>query len=255
MFFPVLSDLPKSDFIAQQSDGRYTWTSDSKGLKLFDGKSKLVYSNNYNPIHHPLLSVKYLNDSSIMFRYVMLDDKNNVWVTTWANEFYKYNPSTQKLETYSMPSVKTSEEGRGSSHSGLLINCMLEDNHGKIWIATENAGLLSYNETEDNFDYDIMTQSNPGSIRYNYKIFNLFQDREENIWVSTDRGVNIFHPYKEQPKFIRHQNGNLPGINKNEITSCIQLTGGDIYIGTWGGGVAVYDSDLNFKKIFFLKRR
>jgi len=36
------------------------------------------------------------------------------------------------------------EQNRKVSPSGLLVNCILEDNHNVIWIATENAGLLRY---------------------------------------------------------------------------------------------------------------
>ena len=49
----------------------------------------------------------------------------------------------QKISTYSLSSIKSKEEGRKASDVGLLINSMIEDHNHKIWIGTENAGLLA----------------------------------------------------------------------------------------------------------------
>ena len=90
--------------------------------------------------------------------------------------------------------LDTSQQKTKTSSAGLLVNCMIEDNHSNIWLATENTGLLRFNREKENFDYCIAEEKNGEGIQYNYKIFSLVQDKEQNIWIGTDKGINIFNP-------------------------------------------------------------
>src|SRR6478736_457407 len=125
---------------------------------------------------------------------------------------------------------------------------MMEDDQHVIWVGTENVGLLRYNSEQDNFDYCVAQEKNNESIQYDYKILSLFQDKEQNIWVGTDKGISIFNPYHQYFRSIRHEENNDLSIPKSEIISFIQTPNGDMHIGTWGGGLSVYDSNSNFKK-------
>ncbi len=237
----------QSTFLATESNGN-TWVSTGTFLYLFDKKNKRIYSADYNPYHHPLLDINLPESKKTDTRFIMVDSKQNIWITTWGNFFYKYDAATKKVRSYSLSEIKTKEQNKKSSAAGLLINSMLEDNHHNIWIGTENAGLLKYNNEEDNFDYSVIDEKSNGTIQYNYKIFSIFQDKEENLWIGTDRGINIFNPYHQYFKTIRHEEATANTLSKNEIISCIQVTNGDIYVGTWGGGIGVYDSAFHFKK-------
>jgi ligand-binding sensor domain-containing protein len=129
---------------------------------------------------------------------------------------------------------------------------MLEDDNHVIWVGTENAGLLRYNMERDNFDYCIAQEKNSESIQYNYKIFSLFQDKEQNIWIGTDKGISIFNPYRQDFMSVRHEENNPLSLPKSELLSFIQISNGDMYLGTWGGGIAVYDNSFHFKRKMFL---
>ena len=238
-----------SGFIASDKNTGLSWAASGPAMYVFNKNDKSVYSTFYNPLNNPVLALPAATDEQEYVRYVMVDSKSNVWVSTWGNSFYKYDFSTKKIHTYLLSTIKSKQEGKSMSETSLLVNCMMEDDHNKIWVGTENAGLLCYNEEKNDFNYDILEENNTGSIQYNYKVFNLFQDREQNIWVGTDAGISLFNPYEKHFKFVRHRNDEpASSIKKSEITSCIQIANGDIYAGTWGGGIAVYDSNFVFKK-------
>ena len=171
--------------------------------------------------------------------------KKNIWVATWGDMLYKYDDVSKKVSSYSLTAIKIKEQGNKITDANLLVNCMMEDDNHMIWVGTENAGLLRYNSEKDNFDYCIAQEKNSERIQYDYKIFNLFQDKDQNIWVGTDKGISIFNPYRQQFKSIRHEENNDLSIPKSEIISFIQTASGDMYIGTWGGGMVVYDSNFN----------
>ncbi|GAB2823106.1 ligand-binding sensor domain-containing protein [Ferruginibacter profundus] len=244
----VLRDAHKAAYIFTDKLNKQTWVAMLSKVFLFDEQTKKVYTDNFNPVAHPLLQSLLFNVGDYASRYVMVDSRNNVWVTTWGNQLYRYNTTTRKMSTYFLSDTKSTEQKAKASPAGLLVNCMIEDNHGNIWLGTENAGLLRYNREEDNFDYCLAEEKTNHGIQYNYKIFSLLQDKEQNIWIGTDRGISIFNPYRQYFKTIRHEEDNPQSIPKSEIQSFIQLSNGDIYIGTWGNGIGVYDSNFNFKK-------
>ena len=238
----------QASFIATDSSGNNTWVATQQQLYLFDKKSKRVYSENFNPGHHPLLDSTWYEPGRITFRFVMIDSRQNIWVTTWNDMLYKYDVETKKISRYSLTLVKKIQDGSKASSASLLITCILEDDNHTLWVGTENAGLLRYDREKDNFDYCIVEEKKSESIRYNYKIFSLFQDKEQNIWIGTDKGISIFNPYRQYFSSIRHEENNPLSLSKNEIISFIQTSNGAIFIGTWGGGIALYDSSLHFKK-------
>ena len=220
----------------------------SNVVYVFDEKNDSVYSKEYNPHHHPLLEYPFpFTKDGETIRFILIDNKQHIWVTTWGNYFYQYENDTKMLHRFSLSAIKAKEKGSRAGNEGLLINCLMEDDQGNIWIGTESAGLLKFNAQSHNFDFCIPNELDKTSIQYNFRINSLFEDNEKNIWVGTDRGINIFSPYRQYFRTIHYQPGEL-SIKSNEILSAHQVPGGDLFIGTGGGGVSVYDSDFHFKK-------
>ncbi len=243
----------QSSSIVTDKAGTNTWLAAGPQLLWFTRDNKTVYSPNFNPRGHPLLQTLLKGDWAKSLRFVMMDSRQNIWVTTWGDLLYKYDDKTKKVRTYSLSVSKPVAVAAKTTAALPLVNCILEDDNHSIWIGTENAGLLRYNMEKDNFDYCIAQENSSESISYNYKIFSLFQDREQNIWIGTDKGISIFNPYRQYFTSIRHEANNPLSLSKSEIISCIQIANGDIYVGTWGAGMAIYDDHLKFKKTIFFE--
>ena len=237
--------LHESNMMATDSLYNQTWVTAGGGLLLFDGNIKQVFSEKHNSINHPLLSL--LGAKHIAPRFIMTDSRSDCWISTWGNLFYRFNRETGKLISYNLLFIKKRYNNKKKTDRTLLINAMYEDSHSNIWIATENAGLLLYHKETDDFEDIIVDEKNIQSIQYNFKIYCITQDKEENIWLGTDKGISIFNPYRRYFKSIRHEE-NRPSLPKNEILSFIQTNTGSILVGTWGGGIALYDHQWNFKK-------
>ncbi|MEO8405349.1 MAG: histidine kinase [Chitinophagaceae bacterium] len=233
-----------ASFSATDSLSGNTWLSGASQLSFLNKNNKRVYSYKDNPDHHPLLEQL----SYGLTRYIMIDSHQDIWVSTWGDVLFRYDNKTKKIHSYYLSAIKKKEEGNKKSDGTLLINCMMEDDNAVIWAGTEYGGLLRYDRDNDLFDYTIAQDKSSESIRYDYKIFSLFQDREQNIWVGTDRGISIFNPYRQYFRTTRHEDNNPLSISKSEINCFIQTTNADIFIGTWGGGIAVYDKHFTFKK-------
>jgi ligand-binding sensor domain-containing protein/putative methionine-R-sulfoxide reductase with GAF domain len=234
--------------IVTDSSTDNTWIAIYPQLYLFDKKNKKIWSSLNNPQQHPLLQSVFNGKSKNTVRFVMIDHLQNIWVTTWYDNLYRYDNTTKKVSTYSLAATKAQETNKKTTPEGLMVSYILEDDNHTIWLATENAGLLRYNPEKNNFDYCIAQEKNSNGIQYNYKINRLFQDKEQNIWVSTDKGISIFNPYRQYFNSIRYEENSDLTIPKNEIVNIIKTTAGSIFIGTYGGGITEYDKQFRFKK-------
>jgi len=225
------------------------WLADWSGLSLFEKKTQKKYTHDYNPGKHPLLQLMDKKNLTGIFK----DSKENIWLSTGSNTFYKYNCVDKKLAVYSLAAIKGHSNINMHENHLLLVRCFFEDNHQTIWAGTANGGLLQYHREKDSFTCIQNEETNKLGLHYNYEINCIFQDKEENIWLGTDKGINIFNPYRQYFQAIRHEENNPnTSLPKNEITHFIQAANGNILAGTWGGGITIYDSSWNFIRQIYL---
>lgn len=220
---------------AWASSGRY-------GLLLLDTKRKRIYHHLANSIHHPLLQKLRVRG----LRSLMMDSRHNLWICYWDGDFYRFSRETNTMNRYDLSTFKKSNAAR--KQASLLVNTVYEDNHHNVWIGTENTGLLLYNSLRDNFTCFSSNENNDRGIQYNYDIYCIFQDKEENLWVGTDKGITVFNPYRRYFTAIKNEPGYSRSLPKHEIMACIETKQHDLLVGTWGGGLSIFDSSLQFKR-------
>lgn len=245
MLYMFSTSLPfTTGKIARDETKKQIWVASPQGLLLFDPVTRKIHSTTHNETGDPLLLAMKGKDIA----KIMIDSRHNIWMTSGPNdELFKYDPDVKKLSVYSLVNIKKAQ-GEKILESVLYNNCVFEDDHANIWVATQQAGLLKYNRLRDNFDYALAAKNESPDIEYNYNIHCIFQDNQENIWLGTDKGITVFNPYRNYFQTLRHQKTNPASLPKNEIQCVIQASSGDILAGTWGGGITVYDSTLKFKR-------
>ncbi len=124
----------------------------------------------------------------------------------------------------------TSKEGL--SHSA--VSCIVEDNHGYMWIGT-NSGLNKFNGY--NFEIFLNDPKDSKTISSN-RISSLFVDSKNNLWVGTlIGGLNLYS--EETNSFIRFTtNSDVPSsISSNHIRDIFEDSKGRLWIATRGGGL------------------
>jgi len=228
---------------AEDSLLHQVWVIGGGVFLLLDVVNGKAYSPAWNPIHHPLLDLARTKT----LKSILLDSRHKLWINTWAEFFFQYDLLTGKMRTYSLSSLPWGPAGRpsGDPHA---VNSFYEDHHGVIWLATTGLGLLRYDSEDGRFEAIARQQENSRGIQYNYDIYCIFQDREDNIWLGTDRGISIFNPYQPNFKILTHEEYTKSSLPKREIIGFTQLTRGDLLVGTWGGGITRYDKQLEYKE-------
>ena len=117
-----------------------------------------------------------------------------------------------------------------------------EDKFGTIWIATWDGGLQRFNEKTKKFEQFLHNPSVPGSLSHNTIRSILFEENGD-AWIGTaGGGLNkmIFPNGKEgTPYFIHYKNNpeDNKSISNNYILNLVKDKKGDLWIGTFGGGL------------------
>src|SRR6185503_2774094 len=176
-------DLDKQGSFITDKTHHQTWVLyPGIGLLLLDDTGKKLV-----PLPFPIVPAT--------IRGMITDSHGNLWLNSWSYEFYRYHLPTQKLYTYSLSDILAQEGNKNTLP--VWISCFLEDDHGKLWIGTGQAGLLQYDYAADEFRFLLRQPGNDLSLQYIDQINTIFQDKEENIWFGTDRGISIINPYRQ----------------------------------------------------------
>ncbi|WP_303317224.1 two-component regulator propeller domain-containing protein [Flavivirga abyssicola] len=136
----------------------------------------------------------------------------------------------------------------------LFVNTMgsvftiLQDNNKNIWLGTYGGGVyrLIPQKNSNAYKVDVFEhiQNNKSSIPSNI-IRNIYQDSKGNIWFGTAKGLSKLTSkelLKDNPKFEVYRNipTDSTSLSHNYILPIYESKEGDIYVGTFGGGLNKY---------------
>ena len=166
------------------------------------------------------------------------DSKGNIWIGTWNEGLYRYDPEEGKYFAY----PKMNE--RKSAH------VVFEDSHHQIWVGTWEGGLFLLKNPYDmeRVSWDVF-RNEPAveSSLADNTIYALSEDRNTNsLWVGTRSGLSIL-PYGTTSFVNYYPDESGHSISGNEVTSMICDQQGMMWLSTLGGGVtAIITRELNF---------
>lgn len=135
---------------------------------------------------------------------------------------------------------------------GLSENCVksiVQDHWGFIWFGTKN-GLNRYDgNTIKRYNCDDMALN-----RGNHNISALYEDKDFNLWVGTDKGVYIYNPYTELFSFFGTKTTKGEYIS-NWISFITGDNDGNIWIITPNQGAFKYNTKSRRLKLYTTNRK
>lgn len=121
--------------------------------------------------------------------------------------------------------------------SQVTVNAICQDASGYLWFGTQD-GLNRY----DGYEF-IQFTSEPGnanSLSHSW-IWDIYEDEEHNLWVATWSGLNRISPDRTRITRYYPDLNNQGAIRGERPVSVVETSGGALWVGTWGGGLNVYD--------------
>ena len=231
-FISFPPDWQVSDCIQQPGTTKY-WIGGGKGLAVFDRQTKQLSYKGHNVANEAVID-KF---GHIPGARLFIDKRSRLWFDAWMGSpaifIYDLKKNEPVLDRYDLIStVDGYHETSG----------FLEQQDGTIWIKGLNV-FGRYQEKEKKFVPVYNGYVGEQSIDYD-RINDFFEDRDNNIWVTTNNnGLYSFNPSEQFFSNIRHINRvtKLPG--KGAMMSFILTKQRTMLAGTWGDGLYRYDSN------------
>lgn len=135
-----------------------------------------------------------------------------------------------------------------NSLSSNVISRILIDQQQRLWVGTFGGGLNLYRVKSQDFLH--FTSKTKNTALTNDTVNALFEDSEGKIWVATENGLNIIRYQEKQwsTQQIFQELGNPNSLSHNAVLSIIETRNQQIWVGTNGGGISVFDLQGNFIK-------
>jgi signal transduction histidine kinase/ligand-binding sensor domain-containing protein/DNA-binding response OmpR family regulator len=200
--------------MALSKDGNL-WLGTDEGVYLFDTKTNLL-SANY-----------FLNKCSVTD--ILIDKKNEIWLTTDGCGVYKISGNTKTAIPYTFAKEKQLVKSNS-------IMSLFEDVSGNKWIGTLRGGISMLSNTPKYFK-NIKYQAKDNDPAENF-ILSFCEDEKKNVWVGTD-GAGLKYWDRKNNTYTTYGNTATAGkkLTSNFITSIVRDTNNEIWLSTWAGGV------------------
>ncbi|WP_375561888.1 two-component regulator propeller domain-containing protein [Bernardetia sp. OM2101] len=233
---PISLPLPNLQILALESDAKNNlYIGTTSGLLYWD-KEKNELKNFNDNIALNIDTNKLIRNATI--NTLLVDKLGSLWIGTNSQGLVRYIPNLEKFETL------TTKEGLASNS----ITALFEDKEGSLWVGMNRGGLLRLNDSKftpystleglsDNLTNCIFTYSSTNSYEKNKN------QSQHQVWIGTQSdGISILN----QDNTFSHltiKNG-LPHNHVRSITATKNDSNQPIFwIGTYGGGIAKYNSE------------
>ncbi len=191
--------------------------------------------------HHLIDSTDFTSDVNYVVSFAQ-DADSNIWVGTNTRSLIRLGNGNKAVHKYVLPDLY-----EGKYTSGLFY--MLMDKNSKLWIGTQ-AGLYVFDVLKNEWDAEL-NQLLFEKIG-NKVITGIEDDRDGNIWISTDgAGLYIFDTKKNTSSNIRHQIFNKNSLSSDGVYGLMIDKDDIVWVGTYKHGLDYFKRD---KKKFLLMR-
>ncbi len=195
--------------------------------------------------------------------HILHDSRDIIWMTTYGNGLFAYNPQTDQLQHF------TADRDRSSYIGSNFLHYIMEDRSGSIWVSSEFSGVshLSilneeairvFPESVENTSLNTVRMAtriadgsiwlgtrNGGLFQYtpdltvqkerrhsNVTTCAVFEDAEGEMWVGT-RGEGLYVGGRQ----YEHSQSHPESLSNDIIFSILQDTKKRMWIGTFGSGI------------------
>ncbi|MEM0994591.1 MAG: two-component regulator propeller domain-containing protein, partial [Bacteroidota bacterium] len=160
------------------------------------------------------------------------DQEGNILISCLRNGLMKYNPKDQSIKK-----IDCSEDMEGSC----MFKKLIPSKTGFIWMLGyyERTKLMKYTSASDS--YEVLDTKKLGGKREQFTdIRTIFEDRQANLWLGTDKG--LFRLDQVQNNFIHY--GNEVGLPETSVLAIQEDQKGQLWIAS-NRGIYAFDRTKN----------
>lgn len=166
------------------------------------------------------------------------DNKGNLWLGTWNGLTCMTKDGMVIKQIFAQPPNYKNFDYR-------IVSSLLIDNKNNLWIGLSNKGIAKYDFRTGNMKFYKSTKNNSSTLSDDH-VNVIFKDKDNNIWIGTENGLNKYLSSKDNFIRILHDPNKTFSIIDNNILSITQDNTGILWIGTGGGISKTFFPKNNF---------
>lgn len=175
-----------------------------------------------------------------LVHYFYCDAKENYWFGTYSGLLF-FDRKNKQARRVSGIAFESSRMNLDNARS------ILEADHGKLWVATSNTGIMVVDPESFEVEYIRHYPLNRSSVSAN-QIFTMRKDPQGNIWVSTATGgMDVYAPLQQQFRILPWEDMNLEYNNRSAqiipVNQMLVKNSREIYISNANGMSVVRPAD------------
>jgi signal transduction histidine kinase/ligand-binding sensor domain-containing protein len=220
--------LSQSTVFASLHDRQgYMWFGTEDGLNRYDGYQFTIYRR------------RDQDSLSLPDNYVtslLEDPQGGLWVGTYSGGVALFDKSTGTFRQIILPEWGT---------KGIRANPVMslaKDRDDNIWVAVWASGVSRFNprtRTWTHFDHD----TSAGSLVDN-RVRYVYGDRAGFVWACTFGGLDRFDPEAGKFNHFSRDSVTPPGLRDRRFMCAFEDREGDLWFGTFDGGLLLYERRL-----------
>ena len=226
--FPHFSDSLTSfsdvnDFDLFEDSRNNLWVGTKDGLMLFDRAKGIFKRYSHNPQIKQSLSSNRINSISE-------DSSGFLWVGT-TNGLNRYNPNSDNFSRFFY-----------NPKNPLSINCLFIDNNERFLVGTDG-GLNVFDPKTKTIKPIVLNFE--GTVLQSSRVNHLIKDESDILWIGSHIGLAKMDLKRKKFRgyFKSNQGDNL--FSSNAVSSVLFKDEANIWIGTWGTGLFLYNRQTN----------
>ncbi len=163
------------------------------------------------------------------------DGDGDLWIGTHGGGLNRLDRDTDRFEAF------RHDPRNPASPSGDRITALLHDRDGTLWIGTRASGLNRFDASRGTFVRYRHDPASPQSLGSD-GVMSLYQDHEGDLWIGTFGGglSRLAGPRPSSSTsfgHFRHSPLDPRSLSNNRVSSLAEDSAGELWIGTFGGGV------------------
>ena len=220
----------KVNCILQDQRG-FIWMGTEDGLNRYDGRRFVVFR--HDPSDSASISGNIITD-------IIQDKKGVLWIATADGGISKYDhrlsPDKQFKQYRNIP-------GNNRSIPTNIVNDLLEDSLGYLWLATGGHAVLRFNRTTEEFERP--------DVNSRRTALRMCLDSKDTLWVGAQGGGILkvdtkTMGYKTDPRYANLYSG-LPHAT---VTALYKDVDDRIWFGSWDNVLYRYNTRSNSEEVF-----
>jgi signal transduction histidine kinase/ligand-binding sensor domain-containing protein len=197
------------------------------------GTTRGAYSFNKTTNDFTLLPGMPLNN---WYTHILKDNKGIVWASTYGKGVNYFNTKTGTGGNFRY------DVANKNSISSDRVNSMFEDSKKNLWFATEG-GLCRLNrESNDPKDFGFKRYTTQNGFPSDFILSMVEDEKNNNLWISTSRGLVCFNPLTEQTIVYTRANGILS--DQFNFNSAYKDKAGKMYFGSVKGLISFHPDEF-----------